>query len=172
MLRYEGGLHVLKLARLALVALVVVSFVWLSATPASAYGKENWQVTFSGTGVVPGSGVGFGFWGWCGLGGGVTSGDDADCQFAQYFHAPSGSGFTCHESLDINAWDTTGGTFVISGKVTVTPTSLTDACLSLFPGSATFTNVDLGIRAASGHYNLGGIGGVRGEFQVQVTQVQ
>lgn len=160
-----------KLARLAFVALVVVSFVCFTAAPASAYGKENWQVTFSGTGVNPGTGVGFGFWGWCGLGGGVTSGDDADCQFAQYFHAPSG-GVTCHVSLDVNAWDATGGTFVISGKASVSPASLTDACLTMFPGSANFSNVDTGIPATPGHVNVGGIGGARGEFQIQVTQVQ
>ena len=29
--------------------------------PALAYGKENWQVAFSGTGVAPGTGQGFGF---------------------------------------------------------------------------------------------------------------
>jgi hypothetical protein len=136
---------------------------------ALAYGKENWQLGFSGTGVNPGTGQGFGFWGWCAFGGGVTSGNDGDCQVAQYFHGPSG--FTCHESIDITSWDGSGGTFVISGTATVNPTGETGPCLAFFPGSASFTNVDTGFPAAPGHYNLGGIGGVRGEFQIQVTQI-
>jgi len=139
--------------------------------PALAYGKENWQLTFAGTGVFPGTGAGFGFWGWCALGGGVTSGNNGDCEFSQYSHAPSGSGFTCQESIDITSWNGSGGTFVIiAGTATVRPTSTTTACLSLFPGPAGFP-VDLGIPAAAGHYNVGGIGGARGEFQIQVVQI-
>jgi hypothetical protein len=141
------------------------------ATPALAYGRENWQIGFSGTGVFPGTGQGFGFWGWCAFGGGVTSGNTADCQVEQYVHGPAGSGFTCHESLDITAWDASGGTFVIkAATVTVTPSSLTGPCLAFFPGPAGFP-VDTGFPAKAGHYNLGGIGGVRGEFQIQVNQL-
>jgi len=138
--------------------------------PALAYGQENWQIAFSGTAVAPGTG-GFGFWGWCALGGGVTSGNDGDCELAQYFHAPAGSGFTCEESVDITSWSGTTGTFVVTGTATVHPTSLTGLCLAFFPGSASFTDLDSGIPAAAGHYNLGGIGGIRGEFQIQVTQI-
>ena len=140
------------------------------ANPALAYGKENWQIGLSGTGVAPGTGVGFGFWGWCAFGGGVTSGTDGDCQFAQYFHAPAGSGFTCHISLDITSWDASSGTFVLSGSASVNPASTTAACLAFFPGSASFTGVDSGIPAAPGHYNLGALG-PSGEFQIQVTQL-
>jgi hypothetical protein len=138
---------------------------------ALAYGKENWQVTAAGTGVFPGTGVGFGFWGWCAFGGGVTSGNNGDCEFSQYFHAPAGSGFTCEISLDITSWDGSGGTFVVTGTATVNPTSQTGPCLAFFPGSASFTGVDTGIPAAPGHFNLGGIGGLRGEFQIQVAQI-
>jgi hypothetical protein len=46
-----------------IVALVVVGF----AAPAHAYGKANWQVTFSATATAPGTDQGFGFWGWCRL---------------------------------------------------------------------------------------------------------
>ena len=142
--------------------------------PALAYGAENWQVAFSGTGVAPGTGQGFGFWGWCAFGGGVTSGTNGDCEFAQYAHAPAGSGFTCHESLDITSWDVSGltHTFLITGTATVNPTSLTVPCLTIFPGSASFTGVDSGIPTAPGHYNLGSLGpGLRGTLQIQVTQI-
>ena len=161
-----------RLSRRLVVILLTVALAIFAATPALAYGRDNWQIGFSGTGVVPSTGQGFGFWGWCALGGGVTSGNDGDCQLAQYVHGPSGSGFTCHESIDITSWDGSGGTFVINAAtVTVTPSSLTGPCLAFFPGPAGFP-VDTGFPAAAGHYNFGGIGGVRGEFQIQVTQIR
>ena len=161
-----------RLPRRLVAILLTVALAVFAATPALAYGKDNWQIGFSGTGVVPSTGQGFGFWGWCALGGGVTSGNDGDCQLAQYVHGPAGSGFTCHESIDITSWDGSGGTFVINAAtVTVTPSSFTGPCLAFFPGPAGFP-VDTGFPAATGHYNFGGIGGVRGEFQVQVTQIK
>src|SRR6266851_1320676 len=93
------------LSRSLLGLLIAATLGVFTAIPALAYGAENWQVAFSGTGVAPGTGQGFGFWGWCAFGGGVTSGNNGDCQVAQYVHAPSGSGFTCHESLNITSWD-------------------------------------------------------------------
>ena len=160
---------------LLLAGALAVSLASIShSRPALAYGKENWQIGAAGTGVFPGTGVGFGFWGWCALGGGVTSGNNGDCEFSQYQHAPAGSGipsFTCQLSLDITSWDGSGGTFVVTGTATVNPTSLTGPCLAFFPGSASFTGVNSGIPAAPGHYNPGGIGGLRGEFQIQVTQI-
>ena len=141
------------------------------ASPAFAYGKENRQTTFAGTGVAPGTGSGFGFWGWCAFGGGVTSGNNGDCEFSQYVHGPSGS-VTCEVSLNISAWTRASGTFVITGTATAHPASSTAACVAIFPGSTTFTGLDSGIPAAAGHYNLGGLGpGLVGEFQIQVTQV-
>jgi hypothetical protein len=161
-------------------ALLAVS----AASPAFAdYGFSNWQTTFAGTGVIAGTGQSFGFWGWCAFSGGVTSGNGGECEFAQYFHSPSG-GFTCHEEVDIDSWTiapgTIGGapggppanTFHITGTAQVTPSGATVPCLSVFPGGASFTNVDSGIPAAPGHYNVGGLGpGLKGEFQLQVTQV-
>jgi hypothetical protein len=167
-----------RLVRTARVALVVaalalaVSFGFSRATPTHAYGAENWQTTFAGTGVAPGTGFGFGFWGWCAFGGGVTDGNDGDCQFSNYFHAPAGGGFTCEVSLDISSWSAASGTFVITGTATVNPTSLTAPCVTGFPGGTSFTGVDSGIPAATGHYDLGGLGpGLRGEFMIQVTQI-
>jgi hypothetical protein len=115
----------------------------------------------------------FGFWGWCALGGGVTSGTNGDCEFAQYAHAPVGSGFTCHVSLNITSWDVgSNGHFFFTGTATVNPTSLTGPCVAIFPGSASFTGVDSLIPAAPGHYNLGALGpGLRGTLQIQVTQI-
>jgi hypothetical protein len=168
----------LVLTLVALVLLVGALAVALVSNthsrPALAYGKENWQIGFSGTAVTPGTGQGFGFWGWCAFGGGVTSGNNGDCQFAQYVHAPAGSGFTCHESLDITSWTGISGTFVINtATATVNPTSLTVPCLAIFPGSAGFP-VDTGFPAAAGHYNFTSIflaPGQRGTFQIQVTQI-
>lgn len=149
------------------VALVSISH----SRPALAYGAENWQIGLAGTGVAPSTGQGFGFWGWCTFGGGATSGTNGDCEFSQYVHAPSGSGFTCQLSLDITSWNGSGGTFVVTGTATVNPTSATGPCLAFFPGSASFTGFDTGIPAAPGHFNFGTFGTLRGEFQVQVTQI-
>ena len=159
------------------IALLAAAMLAVSAaTPALAdYGFANWQTAFAGTGVAAGTGQAFGFWGWCAFGGGVTSGNSGECQFAQYMHASGGAGFTCHEEVDITSWNIVGGTFHISGSVTVTPSSATAPCLAFFPGPglSTFTNIDVGIPAAAGHYNVGGLGpGLRGEFQIQVTQVR
>src|SRR5579864_9364245 len=104
---------------LGLGALLAISV----ASPSFAYGKENWQTTFAGTAVTPG-GSSFGFWGWCTFGGGVTSGNNGDCEFAEYAHSGPQGSFTCHESMDITSWrigspPPTGlpGDFVINGTV-------------------------------------------------------
>src|SRR4029077_11525339 len=101
---------------LTVVGLLAVAVVASSASPALAYGKANWQVAINGTANFPSTGTAFGFWGWCEFAGGVTSGNDGDCQFAQYFHAPAGSGFTCHLSLNVTSWNASRGTFVITGS--------------------------------------------------------
>jgi hypothetical protein len=160
-------------AALLVAALLATSLTLFSATRASAYGStDTWQIGIAGTGTAPGTGFGFGFWGWCAFGGGVTAGDDGDCQISQYFHAPAGGGFTCEESIDVTAWDASGGTFVIeAATVTVHPSRLTGPCLAFFPGPAGFPS-DSMIPAVAGHYNLGGLGpGLVGEFQIQVTQI-
>ena len=87
---------------------------------------------------------------------------------------PAGSGFTCHESLNLTAWTGEAGTFVITGTATVNPAALTGPCLSFFPGSSPFTGVDTGFPAAPGHYNIG-VGalapGAVGEFNITVVKV-
>jgi len=169
----------MSVSRSVLALLAVVVLVAAPASSAFAYGTENYQVTFSGTGTMPGSG-GFGFWGWCAFGsatsftkGVPTAGTDGDCQFAQYGHAPGGGGFTCEESLDITSWSIgSNGDFVISGAVTVNPSAQTAACLASFPGSSPFTNVDSGLVAAPGHHNFGSLGpGLKGQFVEQVTLI-
>jgi len=147
-----------------------------TATPAMAYGKANWQLTFAGTANLPSTGNSFGFWGWCDLAGGVASGNSGDCQIAQYVHAPAGGGFTCHENIDLTAWTTTTGTgtFVLSGSVAVVPVSVTDLCLGLFPGSSPFAGVNSTIPAVPGHHDLGVgnlIPGAVGVYNATVTQV-
>jgi hypothetical protein len=160
-------------AALLVAALLATALTLFTATRTSAYGSnDTWQIGFAGTGTAPSTGFGFGFWGWCTFGGGVTAGNDGDCQFSQYFHAPAGGGFTCEVSLDITAWDASGGTFVVSGTATVNPSNLTAPCVAMFPGSVNFTGDDSGIPAVPGHFNLGGLGpGLVGEFQIQVTQI-
>jgi hypothetical protein len=144
----------------------------LTASPASAYGKANWQVTFASTATTPGNG-GSGFWGWCDFAGGVSSGNSGDCQFAQYVHTPGASGFTCHVSADITSWTNAGPTFVATGNASATPAAVATPCLAFFPGSASFTNLDTGFPSAPGHYNLGSLGvpGAVGEFNITVVKV-
>jgi len=173
----------LILTGVALVLLVGALAVALVSSAHShsalAYGKENWQIGFAGTAVTPGTGQGFGFWGWCAFGGGVTSGNNGDCQFAQYAHGPAGSGFTCHESINVTSWkaeqlNNPFVSFVIeAATVTVNPSSQTQNCLLLFPGPAGFP-VDTGFPAAAGHYNFTSFflaPGQRGEFNIQVNQI-
>lgn len=141
------------------------------ASPANAYGKANWEITFSATAHLS-DGTMTGFWGWCDLAGGTNSGNTGDCQITQYVHP----GFTCHESLDLTAWTgPPGATFLISGDATVVPASLTQACVGLFPGSTSFTGANSGIPAAPGHYSLGAAAvfgpGTTGPFNAQVNEL-
>jgi hypothetical protein len=174
--KLTGAFRVGRRARRVLVLLgasgvLALATFAVAAAPAGAYGKANWQVTVAGTGTNPGTGSGFGFWGWCDFAGGVVSGTSGDCQLAQYGHGPAGSGFTCHESIDITSWSGASGDFVInSGTIGVTPVSQTAPCLDFFPGPAGLP-ADTGIPSVAGHYNFGGIGGAVGEFQATVTQV-
>jgi hypothetical protein len=159
---------------LFVVGLLAAAVVASSASPALAYGRANWQVAVNGTATFPGTGMAFGFWGWCEFAGGVTSGNDGDCEFAQYLHGPAGSGFTCHLSLDVSSWDGSGGTFVITGTASVNPTRLTEPCVGFFPGATSFSGVDTGIPAAAGQYHPGVSAlapGAVGEFNITVTQI-
>src|SRR5579859_3155650 len=148
------------------------------ASPGFAYGQENYQVTFAGTGVNPSTGFGLGFWGWCAFGGGTTSGNTGDCQFAEYVHSPAGSGFTCHVSLDLSQWDIgSNGDFFFSGTANVSTGSLTSqqvaACVTFagLPGP-TFSNVDSLLPAAVGHHSFGNIFGTAiGGFQETVALI-
>lgn len=160
-----------RLSRPFVAILLAAALAIFAAAPAMAYGSnDNWQLGFSGTGVTPGTGQGFGFWGWCAFSG-ITSGTDGDCQFSQYVHTSGGGGFTCQESWDITSWDASGGTFVINAaSITVHPSSLTGPCLALFPGLGGLP-VDTGFPAKADHYNFGSIFGAAGEFQIQVTQI-
>jgi hypothetical protein len=167
--------------------MLAVAVVVASPSPALAYGKANWQAALTGTFTFPTTGVGFGFWGWCDFAGGVTSGDDADCELSEYMHMPKGTGWTCELSVDATAWDQSIGdffpfpTFHITGSLVVHPASLTasekEACVNFFTnsgGSTTFTNIDTFIPAAPGHYDFGDVVtlfGAVGEFNFTVKQI-
>jgi len=158
------------LTRLAPALVLPLILATASATPAAAYGPATWQATFNGTATAPGTQNGFGFWGWCDFAGGTWSGNKGDCVFAQYIHSPQGS-VTCNVNLDLSSWNTSGGDFHGTGTAVVHPSSLTDPCVALFPGSTHFSNVDLGIPAAPGQYHLGAFFGGVGEFNLTVTKI-
>jgi hypothetical protein len=162
----------------AAAGVLLLGMVGVLGSPASAYGggKANYQVTFAGTATTPGTGEGFGFWGWCDFSGGNSLGGNAgDCQVAQYFHGPAGSGFTCHENVDITAWTAVpDGDFLASGTYTVNPVAYTDICPNPIPNdppSPSGFSGDTEIPSTPGHYNIGDIfgPGTVGEFEVQVT---
>lgn len=149
-----------------------IGLVAFTSSTAGAYGggPANWQIGFAGTGVVPTTGIGFGFWGWCEFTGGVVAGNDGDCQVTQYFHAPAGAGVTCHQSLNVAKW--TGiGTFIISGTSTTNPSSATATCLLAGGVPPVFAGFNTQIPAFPGHYNLNGVFGTPGELQIQVTEI-
>ncbi len=172
--------RVLSRSFLGLLAGAILGVV--AATPALAYGPENYQVGFAGTGVAPGADFSFGFWGWCAFGGGTvfssglaTSGTTADCQFAEYVRTPL-SNVTCHESVNGTSWAIEPSlffpipTFHVTGTTTVNPSGTIPACVAIF-GSfpLSFTDFDSLIPALPGHYHLNGFFHLPGEFQIQVT---
>ncbi len=161
------------------VALLVAGLIGVfPATPALAYGPENYQLGFAGTAVAPGTGFGVGFWGWCAFGGGTgklpTSGTTGDCEYALYVHTSSG-GVTCQQSVDVTSWTIKTGAFgpdfFATGTATVNPASAS-ICFSLFPGvfPPTFTDFDTLLPGVPGHYNLNGFAGFN-ELQIQVTAI-
>ncbi len=158
----------------SLLGLLAAAMLGAVATaPASAYGGAvNWQVGFAGTATVPSS-FGFGFWGWCAFGGGVSAGNTGDCQVSQYFHSPFGR-VTCEQDINVTSWTGAGGTFVLlSGTATTHPASA--PCQQAGGLPATFNiPFNTGIPAAAGHYNLTSVflfPGAVGELQAQVTQI-
>jgi hypothetical protein len=161
------------LRRLLAVLTLATGLIAVSSSSAGAYGggPANWQIGFAGTKVVPTTGLGFGFWGWCEFSGGVVAGTEGDCQVSQYFHTRSGGGVTCEQSIDVKEW--TGiGTFVISGTATTHPSSAAATCLLAGGAPPAFAGFDTMIPAFPGHYNLNGVFGAPGELQIQVTQIK
>ena len=179
---------------LSVVGILAGAVAAVSASPALAYGKANWQAALTGTFTFPKISpvFGLGFWGWCDFAGGVTSGDDADCEIAEYFHNPPpefAPAFTCELSIEATAWDESGLTFdgsapafAVTGTAVVHPASLTDdqkrACVAFFTGdssgSTTFSNANTFIPAAPGHFvfaNPFSDFGAVGEFNFTVKQI-
>jgi hypothetical protein len=166
-----------------LVAATLGVFGVFAATPAQAYGPENYQLGFAGTASFP-SGGSFGFWGWCAFGGGTgslaTSGTTGDCNYALYVHTSTG-GVTCEQSVNVSSWTIKPSSFLpfsdffATGTASVNPANAA-ICFGLFPGvfPPSFTDFDTLLPAAPGHYNLNGVsqGGVTfTEFQVQVSAI-
>ena len=174
-------------------AIVATAVLAASAAPASAYGKATWQAAMTGTFVYPGTGGGFGFWGWCDFAGGVTSGNSADCQIEEYSHGTTIFGsvaFNCHLDIDATYWDESGSTFefvpqpafAVTGTAIVRPANLSpvqqEECLEAF-GSFTGTNlqsVNTFIPVVPGHYDLKNVlraffPGAVGTFSFNVKQI-
>jgi hypothetical protein len=175
--------------RLVLAVAGAAALLAVVATPASGYGKATWQTALNGTFNFPGSGTALGFWGWCDFAGGVASGPDADCQVAEYFHTPGGTGWTCQVSVD-GSWatgpevfDPGSITFDITGSIAVhghLTQDQADLCVGFYVfgdavpySSRTITGVDTFIPAAPGHYSIPPSAlfgpGVVGEFHFQVN---
>lgn len=154
-----------------------------AAASAQAYGPENYQQTFAGTGYVPG-GPSIGFWGWCAYGGGTGSlpgsGTTADCSYAYYIHASTGK-VTCHQRVDASSWAIKPSSvlpfsdFFLTGTATADPRNAA-GCFSLFPGvfPPSFTDYDTLLPAVLGHSSLNGvslIGVTWTELQFQLTAI-
>jgi len=159
-----------------------------TSTTASAYGRANWQTAFSGNFNSPGASSGF--WGWCAFFGGVTSGNDADCQVTMYFGGASTG--TIHESIHGTAWDTEPTSFgpplapapdffINDGSVTLTGSTIAGLRSAGSPpppgctvsGGAVncpipvleaigFYSPDTGIPATPGHFSLEALGDLIG----------
>jgi hypothetical protein len=168
--------------RLLLVVAGAVGLLAFAAAPASGYGKATWQTAFNGTFNFPGTGTALGFWGWCDFAGGISSGTDADCQIAEYFHAPAGTGWTCQLTIAGTSWYANGvtGTFHMTGSLGVHGHLTSDQqaqCVSFFTGdpsgSTSFSDVETFIPTAPGHYAIppSAVFGpdVVGEFHFQVN---
>lgn len=174
-------------------AIAVCAVVGASATPAFGYRKATWQATLTGTFNYPGTGDSFGFWGWCDFAGGITSGDDANCQISEYSHGMTIFGstpFNCELSIDATSWDESGSTFdfkpqpafAVTGTAVVHPKTLGPAqqeeCLEAF-GSSTGTDlqsVNTFIPVAPGHYDFKDVlhaffPGAVGTFSFTVKQI-
>lgn len=179
-------------AVLVVIAAAALTFTGMSASAALGYGKATWQTALTGTFVYPGTGSSFGFWGWCDFAGGVTSGNDADCQVAESVHTRGGSGWTCELTVTGTSWNESVGyffpfpTFHVNGSLTVRPGNLTeeqkDNCIGFYVtgdqtalvSDTTLHDVDTFIPTAAGHYDFNDLlplfGGV-GEFNFTVAKI-
>jgi hypothetical protein len=183
--RFEEAMFRRVVSRSFVGLLAAAALGVFAATPALAYGAENYQIGFAGTAVYPAGGFSFGFWGWCAFGGGTgslpTSGTTGDCQFAEYIHSSSVRA-TCHQSIDATSWTIESSvfpgfvgipTFHVTGTATLDPAGAAPICLTL-PGvaPASFTDFDTLLPAIPGHTSLPSsflIPGSVGELQLQVT---
>src|SRR5712691_6119984 len=116
---------------LSIISISLMAFSTITLVPiVNAYGKEQWQTTFSGNcnapavpcpSFPPGR---IGFWGWCTFGGGPagdqppgTEGVNGDCQFTVYISSSTtGPTIPVHIHQDITGWlIVTGSTFAPPG---------------------------------------------------------
>ena len=168
----------IKLAAFA--PLVLLAFTTFATTPANAYGRAQWEVTFSFT-CSTSPCAGFGFWGWCDFGASAAdgqSGTSGDCQITNYnfngaFGIPAFGPF--HINQDIHQWHiatgsqdlppNTPGFFATAGTVEFTGPGTGDVGLpaqtpiDFVPlcSHGLFFLCDTGIPATAGHFTLSNI---------------
>src|SRR5712692_8382183 len=182
------------------VPLILLVFAAFVATPALAYGRAQWEVTFSFT-CNASSCAGLGFWGWCDFGGSAAdglSGTSGDCQITNYnfngaLGIPTFGPF--HINQDIHSWHVATGSldlppgmpgfFADSGTVVFTGAGAgalglpTNTRIDFVPlcSHGLFFLCDTGIPAAAGHFTLStipifGLSQQPGiTYQVQVTHI-
>src|SRR5881397_2577325 len=98
-------------SKVLLILLASLTLLAIATVPAHAYGREQWQTTFSFNCNAPVSFcAGFGFWGWCAFGGSAAdglSGTTGDCQFT-FYNFNGKLGFPAfgptHFSVDYSSW--------------------------------------------------------------------
>jgi hypothetical protein len=176
----------MRIGILAATTLLVAIFVlstFAIAPVSHAYGKDQWQIGFSGNFHVVGSSINAGFWGWCAFGGSSgssaigTTGTTGDCEQASYFGKTVGAlNSPFHASFD-GPWVISTGSrnclssstpcfFFTAGTVEVTgpgaaslgvPTGV-ELPLASICGSppAPGSPCDTGLPAIPGHFSLSG----------------
>jgi hypothetical protein len=180
-----------KIAAVTLLAPLLAVGTFFPALSVRAYGggHANRKLTISQTGVLPGTQLDFGIWGWCDLSGSSspsnpTSGTSGDCQDTIYSHAPKSQGgdLSYTLSVTVTSWGEvalgssglgqffgiTNDLVALTGTQTITPNSSPLLC----GPSGPILPIDLA-PAPSGHYNgnfVEGLFGQTGDLQIQVTQ--
>jgi len=143
-------------SKVLLILLASLPLLAIATVPAHAYGREQWQTTFSfNCNASISFCSGFGFWGWCAFGGSAPdglSGSTGDCQITLYnFNGKLGEpayGPT-HLTVDYSHWFITTGSMgfptrpdLVSFWGTGTVSAVGPGTSVLFPGVSFRSRLD------------------------------